>query len=36
MAAHDIPRLLAFADTLADAARGAILPYFRNAHTIDH
>lgn len=26
---HDIPRLLAFADTLADAARAAILPYFR-------
>lgn len=36
MAAHDIPRLLAFADTLADAARGAILPFFRNAHSIDH
>ncbi|HVK80587.1 MAG TPA: inositol monophosphatase family protein, partial [Verrucomicrobiae bacterium] len=36
MAAHDIPRLLAFADTLADSARGAILPFFRNAHTIDH
>lgn len=27
---HNIPRLLAFADTLADAARAAILPYFRN------
>lgn len=26
---HDLPRLLAFADTLADAARAAILPYFR-------
>lgn len=36
MAAHDLPRLLAFADTLADAARGAILPFFRNAHAIDH
>lgn len=35
MAAHDIPRLLAFADSLADAARGAILPYFRAAHTIE-
>lgn len=32
---HDIPRLLAFADTLADAARAAILPYFRAAHTVD-
>ncbi len=31
---HDTPRLLAFADTLADAARGAILPYFRAAHSI--
>src|SRR5262249_1055485 len=35
MAAHDLPRLLAFADTLADAARGAILPYFRAAHTVE-
>ncbi len=32
---HDIPRLLDFADTLADAARGAILPYFRAPHTIE-
>jgi myo-inositol-1(or 4)-monophosphatase len=32
---HDIPRLLSFADTLADAARGAILPYFRASHTIE-
>lgn len=32
MAAHDIVRLLAFADTLADAARAAILPYFRAPH----
>jgi histidinol phosphatase-like enzyme (inositol monophosphatase family) len=35
MAAHDVSRLLAFADTLADAARGAILPYFRAAHTVE-
>jgi histidinol phosphatase-like enzyme (inositol monophosphatase family) len=35
MSAHDIPRLLAFADTLADAARTAILPYFRAAHTVE-
>jgi histidinol phosphatase-like enzyme (inositol monophosphatase family) len=34
MAAHDVDRLLAFADTLADAARAAILPYFRAAHRI--
>lgn len=26
---HDVPRYLAFADALADAARGAILPHFR-------
>ncbi|MGD9967983.1 MAG: histidinol-phosphatase [Hyphomonadaceae bacterium] len=32
---HDIPRLLAFADALADAARGAILPYFRAAHACE-
>ncbi len=31
---HDLPRLLAFADTLADAARGAILPYFRASHAV--
>lgn len=31
---HDIPRLLAFADTLADAARAAILPYFRATHAV--
>jgi histidinol phosphatase-like enzyme (inositol monophosphatase family) len=31
----DTPRLLAFADTLADAARAAILPYFRAAHTVE-
>lgn len=36
MAAHDIPHLLAFADTLADAARAAILPYFRAAPTVDN
>lgn len=34
MATHDIPRLRAFADTLADAARTAILPYFRANHSI--
>jgi myo-inositol-1(or 4)-monophosphatase len=34
MAAHDITRLLSFADTLADAARAAIAPYFRAAHHI--
>jgi myo-inositol-1(or 4)-monophosphatase len=33
---HDVPRLLAFADTLADAARGAILPYFRATHTVNN
>lgn len=33
---HDLPRLLAFADTLADAARGAILPYFRASHNVNH
>lgn len=33
---HDIPRLLAFADTLADAARTAILPFFRAPHTVDN
>jgi myo-inositol-1(or 4)-monophosphatase len=33
---HDIPRLLAFADTLADAARAAILPYFRANHSVNH
>ena len=36
MATHDIPRLLAFADLLADAARAAILPYFRASFTIEH
>lgn len=36
MTTHDIPRLLAFAGTLADAARGAILPFFRANHTISH
>lgn len=34
--AHDLPRLLAFADTLADAARNAILPFFRADHSIAH
>ncbi|GAM97051.1 histidinol-phosphatase [alpha proteobacterium U9-1i] len=36
MTTHDTQRLLAFADTLADAARGAILPYFRAAYTVEH
>ncbi|MFT3728950.1 MAG: histidinol-phosphatase [Terricaulis sp.] len=31
---HDIPRLLAFTDTLADAARTAILPFFRAPHLV--
>lgn len=34
MPAHDVPHLLAFADTLADAARDAILPFFRAPHSI--
>jgi myo-inositol-1(or 4)-monophosphatase len=33
---HDIERLLAFADMLADAARAAILPYFRADHSVNH
>lgn len=36
MTQHDIPRLLAFAETLADSARTAILPYFRAPHAIDN
>jgi histidinol phosphatase-like enzyme (inositol monophosphatase family) len=32
---HDTPRLLTFADTLAGAAREAILPYFRAAHACE-
>jgi myo-inositol-1(or 4)-monophosphatase len=36
VAEHDLRRFLAFADTLADAARAAILPYFRADHVIDH
>lgn len=32
MTAHDVPRLLACADAMADAARAAILPYFRAEH----
>ncbi|MBL8537087.1 MAG: histidinol-phosphatase [Hyphomonadaceae bacterium] len=36
MNAPDLSRLLAFADTLADAARAAILPYFRAAHGVNH
>src|SRR5262245_34975174 len=31
----DLHRFLAFADSLADAARAAILPFFRAAHTVD-
>ncbi len=34
MPVHDTARLLAFADTLADAAREAILPYFRAHHSV--
>lgn len=34
MSEHDIPRLAAFAETLADAARTAILPYFRAPHGV--
>lgn len=34
MPTHDTTRLLAFADTLANAAREAILPYFRATHSI--
>ena len=34
MPTHAIPRLLAFADALADAARAAILPYFRAQHSV--
>jgi len=33
---HDIPRLLAFAETLADAARSAILPYFRATFSVEN
>lgn len=36
MSQHDIPALLAFADTLADAARTAILPYFRASHSVNN
>ncbi len=36
MAEHDFTRFLAFTDTLADAAREAILPYFRNKHTVEN
>jgi histidinol phosphatase-like enzyme (inositol monophosphatase family) len=32
---HDLPRLLAFADTLADAARVTILPHFRAPHAMN-
>jgi len=33
---HDIAGLSAFAETLADAARAAILPYFRADHNVNH
>ena len=36
MANHDIPRLLSFTDTLADAARREILPYFRSHHVVEN
>ncbi|WP_395647001.1 histidinol-phosphatase [Terricaulis sp.] len=36
MTAHDIPRLFACADAMADAARTAILPYFRAAHGLEN
>jgi myo-inositol-1(or 4)-monophosphatase len=35
-AASDVTKLLAFADTLADAARTAILPFFRAPHRVDN
>lgn len=34
-AAHDTTRLLSFAGTLADAARAAILPFFRAPHSVE-
>lgn len=34
MPTHDTTRLIAFADTLADAACEAILPYFRAKHSV--
>lgn len=34
MRAHETSRFLAFADALADAARAAVLPYFRAQHTV--
>lgn len=36
MKAHDTARFLTFADTLADAARKAILPYFRADHGVSN
>ena len=36
MSEADTQRFLAFADTLADAARAAILPYFRAEMIVDH
>lgn len=34
MPKHDTTRLIAFADTLADASREAIMPYFRAHHSV--
>lgn len=36
MSQHDLPRLAAFAEGLADAARAAILPYFRADLSVTH
>lgn len=36
MPQHDISRLLVFAGQLADAARAAILPFFRAEHSVNH
>ncbi|MGE3928625.1 MAG: histidinol-phosphatase [Hyphomonadaceae bacterium] len=36
MSGHDLPSLLDFADRLADAARAAILPFFRASHSVSN
>lgn len=36
MTQHDLPGLLAFAETLAGAARAAIVPYFRADYVVSH
>ena len=36
MIVHDVPRFAAFAETLADAASAAIMPFFRAAHGVSH